>query len=108
MADDFINNFRNDFGNEEGPDWIQDLAGDDGDMAEPAAGESDDFDRLRQQSARASSASGGMTLEEERSSGGGFSLNQFTPGQRMILAILVLLNVIVGGVAILALTGIIG
>ena len=107
MADDFINNFRGGFGDEEGPDWVQDLDDDDMSMGEAEAGGSDDFDRLRQQSARASSASGGMTLEEGGSSGG-FSLNQLTPGQRMVLAVLVLLNVIVGGVAILAVAGIIG
>ena len=106
MADDFMNEFRNNMGDEEGPDWIQDLGDDDGGAAE-GEGE-DEFDRLRQQTVRASSAYDDMTLEEESSGGGGLSLNQLTPGQRLVLAVLLLLNVLVGGLALLAVTGVIG
>lgn len=116
MADDLINNFRDEnFGDEEGPDWVQDLefgsesatASDPGLAGEP--GDFDEFEELRQRSARAGTVYEEVDFEEDASSkGSAFSLNQFTPGQRMVLAILVLLNVIVGGVAILALTGVIG
>jgi len=112
MADDFINDFRsNNFGDEEGPDWVQDLdfASESGTEESAAGGDFDEFEELRQRSVRASTAYEDMSLEEEGSSkGGALSLNQFTPGQRLVLAILVLLNVIVGGVALLALMGVIG
>ncbi|MCA9970618.1 MAG: hypothetical protein KC425_10410 [Anaerolineales bacterium] len=108
MSDDFANEFRNSYGDQQGPDWLQDL--EEEEMAAPAgADDMDEFDRLRQQSARASAAQDDLTYEVERSSSsGGFSLSQFSPGQRLVLGILVLLNVIVGGVALLALVGIIG
>ncbi len=113
MADDFTNNFRDsNFGDEEGPDWVQDLdlGSESGAADAPGAGEEfDEFEELRQRSARAGTAYEEVDFADDASSqGSAFSLNQFTPGQRMILAILVLLNVIVGGIAILALTGIIG
>lgn len=98
----------NSFGDEEGPDWVQDLADDDMDMGSVgSSGDADDFDRLRQQSARASSSYDDLTLEEDSRSSGGFALNQFTPSQRLILAILVLLNVVVGAIALFAMIGII-
>lgn len=113
MADDFISEFRNSFGDEEGPDWVQDLDEEEGGFgdfaeleAEPQPEPEDEFDALRQRSARVSSAYDDLSLEEEEGSGGGFSLEQFTPPQRLILALLVLLNVVVGVVAILALAGI--
>lgn len=108
MSDDFINDFRNSFGDDEGPNWVQDLADDDMNAAAAPARDADDFDQLRQQSARASSSYSDMTLEEDRSSGSGFSLNELLPSQRLILAVLVFLNVIVGAVALLAVIGILG
>ena len=108
MADDFINEFRDSFGDEEGPDWIQDLTDEEQEVEEQPGDDLDDFDRLRQQSARASSAYDDLTLEEETGSSGGFSLSAFTPGQRLVLAVLVFLNVVVGAIALLAVTGVIG
>ncbi len=115
MADDFISDFRDsNFGDEEGPDWVQDLelgseSGSTSDSSLGESGEFDEFEELRQRSARAGTVYEDMDFEEDASTkGSSFSLNQFTPGQRMVLAVLVLLNVIVGGVAILALTGVLG
>lgn len=111
MADDFINDFRSsNFGDEEGPDWVQDLDdfGSESETDDSAAsGDFDEFEELRQRSARASTAYEDMSLEEGSKKGGALSLSQFTPGQRLVLAILVLLNVIVGGIAILAFLGVI-
>jgi hypothetical protein len=55
-----------------------------------------EFDQLRRKSARTSAAQGEM---REAEPGG------WTPGQRLIIALLVLLNIIVIGFGILVLTG---
>lgn len=109
MTDDFINDFRGDLGDEEGPDWLQDLDDiEDEGEGPPAVAEADDpdaeFDQLRQRSARASSAYDDVELEEN--GGSGFSLSLLTPGQRLVLAILLLLNVIVIIIGVLAMAGI--
>lgn len=111
MTDDFSNNFRDsNFGDEEGPDWVQDLEfGSEPGPAGSEPGEFDEFEELRQRSARAGTSYEDVELEEGNAGGSSaFSLNQFTPGQRMVLAVLLLLNVIVGGIAILAFAGVIG
>jgi len=73
-----------------------------------------DFDSLRRQSARSGSTfdemeMGGMEEGgfEEIESGGGsrFSLGNFTPGQRLILAILVLLDIVAVLFGVLVVTG---
>lgn len=109
MSDDFANEFRNRYGDQDGPDWLQDL--EEEEMAAPAAEDDDvdEFERLRQQSARASASSDDLTYEVSDSGGSTpFSLSQFSPTQRLILAILVFLNVVVGAVALLAMVGVIG
>ena len=111
MADK-TRDFRISFGNAEGPDWIQDLQDEDEAVNTPQppalADEEDEFERLRQRSARTASSYGEVQVgaESRGRRSKGLSLNQFTPGQRLILAILVFLNVIVIIVAILAIAGI--
>lgn len=55
-----------------------------------------EFDQLRRKSARASAAHGEMREAEPAG---------WTPGQRLIIALLVLLNIIVIGFGVLVLTG---
>ena len=102
MQDDFFDDLDLDDDDEleETPDWM------DFGTNEVSDDEPDEFDRLRQKSARAGSAFDEMTEEdpfrgnESRSS---FSLQGLTPSQRTILAVLVLLNVIVIGAAVVLL-----
>jgi hypothetical protein len=83
---------------EETPDW---MALDE----EPAEEEEvDEFDMLRQKSARAGSAFEDMSEEDPfRDNSSSFSLQGLTSSQRMILAVLLLLNVLVIGTALVLL-----
>ena len=104
MQDDFFDDLDLDDDDddelEETPDWMSF-----GDELEEAEEESDEFDRLRQKSARAGSAFDEIAEEDAFSedSDSSFSLDNLTPSQRTILAVLVLLNVIVIGVAVVLL-----
>ena len=85
------------------PDWVQDLS-----PLEEDDSEDDAFDQLRQKSARAGSAFDGLDegeeeMDEPAPSGNRSSmLSGLTPGQRLILILLVFLNVIVIGIGLLA------
>jgi hypothetical protein len=109
MTDDFISDFRDDMGDEAGPDWLGDLEGieDEEEGPPPVMDEegADEFDQLRQRSARASSAYEDVEIDEGGGSSG-FSLSLLTPGQRLVLAVLLLLNVIVIIIGVLAVAGI--
>lgn len=64
----------------------------------------DEFDRLRQKTARASAVYDDMEyeeLEEEVGGRGGGFLGQFSPQQRLILAVLLLLDILVIGLGAL-------
>lgn len=70
-----------------------------------------DFDQMRQQSERSESIYGDMeTMDEGADAGarGGsrFSLGNFTPGQRLILVLLVLLDIVAIGFGVLVVMGI--
>lgn len=65
----------------------------------------EDFEHLREKSVRSSSVYEDMDGLE--GSGGGGILSQFSPIQRLILAVLVLLDIIVVGFVILSITNII-
>jgi hypothetical protein len=64
----------------------------------------DEFDRLREATARSSEVYNEMDVTDEGSAG---LLTRFSPAQRLILALLFFLLVIVYGAALLLLTGII-
>jgi hypothetical protein len=83
---------------EETPDW---MALDE----EPAEEEEvDEFDMLRQKSARAGSSFEDMSEEDPfQDNSSSFSLQGLTSSQRMILAVLLLLNVLVIGTALVLL-----
>jgi hypothetical protein len=101
----------------------QDLFGDDDDPANaapmgedlPPLADEDEFDQLRRKSTRGGSlddelASEDTFFNEERSvrSGGGFAWGSFTPGQRLVLALLVLLNIVMGAIGLMVITGNLG
>ncbi|MFQ5399820.1 MAG: hypothetical protein ACE5E7_09505 [Anaerolineae bacterium] len=70
----------------------------------------DEFDELRRQSTRIATAFDDdldMGMDEP---GGldGFSFSNFTPGQRLVLALLLVLDVVVIGIGVLIITGRIG
>lgn len=68
----------------------------------------DEFDRLRQKTARTSAVYDEMDLEDEleaEESGGFFS--QISPGQRLILLVLLLLDIVVIAVGFMAVFGVI-
>ena len=70
----------------------------------------DEFDHLRRKETRGESLDDDLDgddafFSDESSSGSGFAWGSFTPGQRLILALLVLLNIIMGIVGLLVITG---
>lgn len=73
-------------------------------------GEPDQFDQLRETSARSETLYNDINDDAINESGGGsgFSLSSFTPGQQLILAVLVVLNVLMIGFGLLVIAGAIG
>lgn len=101
--DDFDSFFDDDFdANETSSETISSSRVDDDDL---------DFDQLRRQSARTGAAYDDMDMDdgeflaEEPAASSGFSLSNFTPGQRLILAVLVLLDILAIGFGVLVITG---
>lgn len=96
MANDFRDFDDDPF--EETPDWLldDDLVG--SDLVETAVADEDEFDQLRRKSARSGDLDDEMVTEAEsaetRRSGGAFAWSNFTPGQRLVLAFLIILDII--------------
>jgi hypothetical protein len=114
MTDDFVSSFRSDreFDDEpeeDLPEWVGDLTPDElddfGERQVDFSDGDDDFDQLRRKSARTGAAYDEMALEDDDS--GNISLSHLRPPQRLILAILLLLNVIVIIVGVLLLLNVI-
>lgn len=71
----------------------------------------DEFDQLRRKSARGETFDDELAEEEAFAmdeGGTGFSLSNFSSGQRLILAVLVLLDILMIGFGILVVTGRVG
>lgn len=104
--DDDFSSFRDDFfGDDEGASAMDDLP--------PIDDMDDEFDQLRRKSTRGESLDDDLAddalFSEETSSGGSrFAWRNFTPGQRLILALLVFLNIIMGVIGLLVVTGNLG
>jgi hypothetical protein len=104
--DDDFSAFRDDlFSDDEGAPLADDL---------PAIDDIDDeFDQLRRKTARGESLDDDLDSDEqffsdESSSSSGFAWRNFTPGQRLTLALLILLNIVMGTVGLLVVTGKLG
>jgi hypothetical protein len=67
----------------------------------------DEFESLRKKSVRTSSVYEELEEEESGRPGIGQMLNSFSPSQRLMLAVLLLLNVFAIGCALLAMIGVI-
>lgn len=118
---DFPDNFDDDLNNDLDDDFTafrEDLFSDD-EGSTPVTEElppldeiDDEFDQLRRKSTRGESLDdeldGDDALFSEESSSSGFSWSNFSPGQRLILALLVLLNIVIGIVGLLVVTGNLG
>ena len=109
LNDDLDNDFtafREDlFGDEQEAPTVEDLP--------PLDDLDDEFDHLRRKSARGESLDDDLDsdytfFEDESSGGSGFAWSSFTPGQRLILALLVLLNIVMGAIGVLVITGNLG
>lgn len=72
----------------------------------------DEFDQLRRSSARSETMFNELTEDGIRTSSSsqssGFSMSNFTPGQRVILAALVVLNLLVISIGLMVVLGVIG
>jgi hypothetical protein len=70
---------------------------------------SDEFDQLRRSSARSETMYNELADDKPTTStgGSGFSMKNFSSGQRLVLALLVVLDIIVIGIALVVLWGII-
>ncbi len=92
-------------------DLRDDDFGFDDDFSSPAdtAESSDEFDQLRRSTARSETMFNDLNDESQAgaSSGSGFSMSNFTGGQRLVLALLVVLDIIVIGIGLVVLWGII-
>lgn len=120
---DFRNDFDDDLNNEIDDDFSafrDDLFGEEagsslGDDLPPIDDIDDEFEQLRRKSTRGESLDDDLTedafFSEEQassSSGSGFAWRNFTPGQRLILALLVFLNIVMGVIGLLVVTGNLG
>ncbi|HRQ41942.1 MAG TPA: hypothetical protein PLD25_28800 [Chloroflexota bacterium] len=92
-------------------DLSDDEYGFDDDFSSPSdVGESsDEFEQLRRSSARSETMFNELDDESRSTSDGssGFSLSNFTGGQRLVLALLVVLDIVVIGIFLVVLWGII-
>lgn len=104
MADDFSNFDDDSF--DETPDWLID---DDDTASGAILGDDDDeFEQLRQKSARSGSMYDDMEADEARQSGGSsFSWSSFSSGQRLVLALLIVLDIVAIGFGVLVVTGVV-
>lgn len=108
--DDFSDLTDDDFGFEDNnfaSDFSSDLPSSD------SLDDTDDFDQLRRSSARSETMYNELSEDDfidERgdSDSDEFSLSSFSPGQRIVLAILVVLNILMIGFGVLVLAGVVG
>lgn len=107
MADDFSSFDDDSF--DDTPDWLLD---DEAESAAPDTGAAvdgdDEFEQLRQKSARSGSMYDEMEADTQgQSSGSSFSWSSFSSGQRLVLALLIVLDILAIGFGVLVLTGIV-
>jgi hypothetical protein len=104
MADDFSNFDDDSF--DETPDWLVD--DDDTPSAAGTDYDDDQFEQLRQKSARSGSMYDDMEADGAgQSSNSSFSWSSFSSGQRLVLALLIVLDIVAIGFGVLVVTGIV-
>ncbi len=109
MTDDFSSFGDDSF--DDTPDWLME----DDDDSIPAdadiegAGDDDQFEQLRRQSARSGSMYDDMESDGDGESSGGsaFSWGSFSSGQRLVLAFLIVLDILAIGFGVMVLVGIV-
>jgi hypothetical protein len=103
MADDFSSFDDDSF--DDTPDWLID------EEDTPSAGVSDDdqFEQLRQKSARSGSMYDEMETDTEGQSSGSssFSWKNFSSGQRVVLALLIVMDILAIGFGVLVVAGLV-
>lgn len=103
MADDFSSFDDDSF--DDTPDWLMD------EEETPSDGGADDdqFEQLRQKSARSGSMYDDMETDGEGQSSGGssFSWSSFSSGQRLVLALLIVMDILAIGFGVLVITGLV-
>lgn len=109
MADDFSS--FNDDSFDDTPDWLED--GDDGALASAggrgSVGDEDEFEQLRQKTTRTGSMYDEMETDSSGQSGGGssFAWSNFSSGQRLVLALLIVVDILAIGFGVMVIAGIV-
>lgn len=109
MADDFRN--YNDDAFDETPDWLLDDDLIDTESAPILDDPEDEFDQLRRKSARSGAMLDEMEEVEEMEaqpearSRSAFSWSSFSPGQRLVLALLIVLDILAIAFGVMVITG---
>jgi hypothetical protein len=107
MADDFSSFDDDSF--DDTPDWLLDDQ-DENSVSDAGAEVEDDdeFEQLRQKSARSGSMYDEMEADNQGQSGSSsFSWSSFSSGQRLVLALLIVLDILAIGLGVLVLAGIV-
>lgn len=103
MADDFSSFDDDSF--DDTPDWLMD----EDDTPSDGGSEDDQFEQLRQKSARSGSMYDEMETDGEGQSSGSssFSWSSFSSGQRVVLALLIVLDILAIGFGVLVVAGLV-
>ena len=109
MTDDFSSFGDDSF--DDTPDWL--MEEEDGSLSSDAnveeSGDDDQFEQLRRKSARSGSMYDDMESDNEgqSSDGSSFSWSSFSSGQRLVLALLIVLDILAIGFGVMVLAGIV-
>ncbi|MCZ7667654.1 MAG: hypothetical protein M5U34_10765 [Chloroflexi bacterium] len=107
MSDDF-GDFQDDTFDDT-PDWLLDGDEDDHDTVQAVVSDEDEFEQLRRKSARTGSMYDDMDGEADiqASSSSSFSWSSFSSGQRLVLALLIVLDILAIAFGVMVFTNII-
>lgn len=105
MADDFSSFSDDSF--DDTPDWL--LEDEDEAPASDVQGGDDEFEQLRQKTARSGSMYDEMETESNGQSGSSssFAWSNFSSGQRLVLAFLIVLDILAIGFGVMVVAGVV-
>ena len=109
MTDDF-GDFNDDAFADDTPDWLIDGENSSADSdSNMGMDDDDEFEQLRQKSTRSGSMYDEMETDNSGQSSGGssFSWSSFSSGQRLVLALLIVLDILAIGFGVLVVAGIV-